>query len=67
MNRLILRTAAIIFHALLNIFFVSYLTNFDITGSWIRLIGFLFVLLVLISLVCIHILSYIHFIKSRST
>jgi LPXTG-motif cell wall-anchored protein len=66
MNNLIFRTAAIIFHALLNVFIVSYLTGYDITGSWFRFIGFLLVLFFLLFFFIRHILSYIHFIKSTS-
>ena len=64
MNNLTIRTAAIIFHALLNIFIVSYLMDYDISSSWLAFLGFVLLLLVLLLLFIRHLLSFIHFIKS---
>ena len=66
MTNLIVRTAIMILHVVLNIFIVTYLTNFDLTASWLLITGFIIIVLILISLLIAHIVSYIHFIKSRS-
>ena len=40
LNTFVLRIAAIVIHAILNFIAISYLVNYDITGSWIKFIGF---------------------------
>jgi len=64
MNNLTIRTTAIISHAMLNIFIVSYLMDYDISSSWLSFLGFVLLLLVLLLLFIYHLLSFIHFIKS---
>ena len=65
MNNKILRTAALLIHALLNIVITSWLTNFDITGSWLMVIVFVLTLFVLVVLFVKHILSFINFLKTH--
>ena len=64
MNKLIIRTTALIIHALLNIFIISWLTDFDITGKWIYFIGFVLIAGILLLFFIRHIFSFIQFIKS---
>ena len=66
MNNLLVRTAAIILHAIINFLLVNWLVNFDITGKWIFFIGFIVVLLFLLFLFVKHIVSFIYFIKTKT-
>jgi hypothetical protein len=65
LNNFILRLIAIILHAILNFVAVNYLTNFDLTGSWLIFIGFILVLFVFFLLFIKHLLSFIYFIKNK--
>lgn len=62
---LILRLLAVILHALLNFIAVSYLLDFDITGSWLVFIGFVLLVFLLVSLFLRHVISFIQFIKNQ--
>ena len=66
MNDFVLRTTALILHAAANIIIVTYLFNYDITGSWVFFIGFIALLLLLLFLFIKHLLSYIYFIKTKT-
>lgn len=62
-NSFLLRFISIILHAVLNFILFSYLTDFDLTGSWIVFIGFLIVVIFLNYVFLKHLASFIHFIK----
>ena len=64
-NSFVLRVAAIIIHAILNFIAISYMVNFDITGSWIKFIGFTLVVFAMFYLFLLHIVSFIHFVKNK--
>lgn len=66
MNKLLIRTGALLLHAAANIFLVTYLTNFDITGSWLAIAGFVIVMGVLLVLFIKHLLSFLYFIKTKT-
>jgi hypothetical protein len=66
MNKLLIRVVAILLHAVANFLLVTYLTNFDITGSWVGIAGFIIVLGILLVLFIMHILSFIYFIKTKT-
>ena len=66
MNRLIIRTSALLLHAFLNFVLVSYLLNYDLTGSWIVVTGFIILLFLLVVLFIRHLLSYFYFIKTKT-
>jgi hypothetical protein len=61
----LLRLLAILLHALLNFIAISYLTDLDITGSWLLFAGVVLVVLVLLYLFLKHVFSFILFLKSR--
>jgi ABC-type nickel/cobalt efflux system permease component RcnA len=67
MNTLFVRTAVLLLHAIANFALVSYLLNFDISGKWVSFIGFILLILVLVYLFIRHIVSYIYFVKNKST
>ena len=64
-NNLALRIFAIVLHALLNFIFVSYLLNFDISGSWIVFVGFIIVVFFLSYVFLKHLQSFIHFLINK--
>ena len=64
-NQFILRIFAIILHAILNFIAVSYITDMDLTGSWIVFIGFLLVLVFLTFLFIKHLVSFINYITNK--
>ncbi len=66
MNALLLRTAAIVLHAAANFLFVTFLLNYDISGSWLAFLGFIVLLLFLLFLFLKHALSYIYFLKTKT-
>jgi hypothetical protein len=66
MNQMLLRTAAIVLHAVANFVLVSVLLNYDISGSWAGFLGFVALILVLIYLFIRHLLSYIYYIKTKN-
>jgi hypothetical protein len=66
MNHIVIRTGVLLLHLLLNVFIVNYFTGFDITGSWLRFILFLLLILALLYFFTIHVISYLRFLKSRS-
>ena len=66
MNQFFLRTGAILVHAFLNIILVSWITRYDISGSWLAVIGFILLLFVLLILFLKHILAFIHYIKTKT-
>jgi hypothetical protein len=64
-NQLILRIIAIVLHAILNFIAVSYITDIDLTGSWIVFIGFVLILIFLSYLFIKHLVSFINYITSK--
>jgi len=66
MNSLFLRVGALLVHAFLNIVIVSYATNYDITGSWLAVGGFVLLLFVLLALFIRHLLSFIKYINTKT-
>ena len=66
MNTFFFRTGAILLHAVLNVILVTWITNFDITGSWLAVIGFMILLFLLLVLFLKHILSFITYIKTKT-
>lgn len=59
-----MRAGAILLHAAANFLLITWLTNFDITGSWLTLAGFIVLLALLLLLFIKHILSFIYFLKT---
>jgi len=66
MNAFVLRTIAIVLHAVANFLLVTYLLNADITGSWLYFTGFIVLIAVLLFLFIKHLVSYIYFIKTKT-
>ena len=66
MELLFVRIGALLAHALLNIVIISYATNYDISGSWVAVTGFVLLLFLLLVLFIRHLLSFIHFIKTKT-
>lgn len=65
MNKLVLRTLMLVLHTLLNFFIVSYLMDFDLTGSWLRIFLFVLLLLVLLYFFVWHIVEYSKHVKPK--
>jgi len=65
MNNLAIRTIVLILHALLNFIVISYILDYDITGSWMRMILFSLLFITLLYFFVRHIISYIQFVKSK--
>ena len=66
MKLLLLRIGALLLHTFLNIWFYSYLMDFDITGSWLRTAVFFSTVLLLLTLYIVHVISFIKYIKIYS-
>ncbi len=66
MNQFALRTVLIILHAAANFILITILLDYDISGSWVRFIGFIALALLLLFLFIKHLLSYIYFIKTKT-
>lgn len=62
-NRLALRLLALLLHALLNFVVITWLTNFDLTGSWLVFAGFVLAVLVLLCFFLKHLVSFVTFFK----
>ncbi len=65
MNKLLFRTLILILHTLLNVFILTYVMDYDLTGSWLRIILFVLLILTLMYFFLLHILSYYKFVKSK--
>ena len=65
MNNTLIRTVLLILHALLNFFIISYIMDFDITGSWLRVILFVLLLMVLLYFFILHAIHYGKLLKSK--
>jgi hypothetical protein len=65
MNNLAIRTIVLILHALLNFIVISYTLDYDITGSWMRMVLFSLLFLTLLYFFVRHIISYVQLIKSK--
>ncbi|KIC95838.1 hypothetical protein [Flavihumibacter solisilvae] len=61
-----LRVVLLFLHALINFIFISWLTDFDITGSWLTVIGFAFLVLLVIGTIMAHVISFINYIKTKT-
>lgn len=64
-SRFFVRIAALLFHALLNFIAVTYLTNFDVTGSWLRFAGFVLAVFALFYFFLRHLFSFVLFLKNN--
>ena len=64
MNIILFRTTALILHTFANAAVVIYLTGYDVTASWLRVMAFTLIMLVLLALFIRHVVSFINFIKS---
>jgi hypothetical protein len=67
MNAIVLRSVALLLHVLVNVIVVNYMVNVDVTGSWWRFGLFVVASIVLLYLTIRHVISFIYFIKSKST
>ena len=65
LNGFIFRVAAIIVHAILNFIAISYMVNFDISGSWVRFVAFTLVVFAMFYVFLLHIVSFINFLKNK--
>lgn len=65
MDKLYLRVAALVLHAAGNFLLITWLTNFDISGSWLATAGFIALLAALLSLFIWHILSFLFYLKNK--
>ncbi len=66
MNTLLFRVGAILMHVFLNIVIVSYVTRYDVTGSWIAMTGFVLLLFIMLGLLVMHIMSFLNFLKHKA-
>ena len=66
MNHLLFRLAALLLHAVLNFILISYLMDYDITGSWLKVVGFVLLIFMLLFAFIVHLLSFIKLIKTRT-
>ena len=66
MNHLLFRLAALLLHAVLNFILLSYLMDYDITGSWLKVVGFVLLIFMLLIAFIVHLLSFIKLIKTRT-
>lgn len=66
MSNIFWRVSALFLHAMGNIMAGSYLTTFDITGSWLHVGIFVLVMIFLLFLFITHLFSFIKFIKTNS-
>lgn len=65
-KHLFYRIAVMILHAIVNFLIISWLMNFDISGSWIGFFAFILVCLFLLSLFIIHLYFFFVFIKTKT-
>ncbi|RYY60969.1 MAG: hypothetical protein EOO05_08030 [Chitinophagaceae bacterium] len=65
MGRLFRRVLAILLHALLTIYILTWVMHYDITGTWIHLSGFISLLLLLLFFFTIHAIAFFYFLRSR--
>ncbi|MEO6252889.1 MAG: hypothetical protein ABIO79_06270 [Ferruginibacter sp.] len=65
MNKVLFRTLILILHTLLNFFIVSYVMDYDLTGSWLRITLFVLLLLVLLYFFVLHIIAYSKLVKPK--
>ncbi|MCW3073393.1 MAG: hypothetical protein JWP69_462 [Flaviaesturariibacter sp.] len=66
MNRLLLKLVLLLLHAFVNFVIISWLVNFDITGSWLTVAGFVLLVLALIVFFIRHLVSFYYFIKTKT-
>ena len=66
MDAIYLRVGAILAHVILNIIIISWIVNFDITGSWLKVAGFAAVLFILLVLFIKHLISFINYLKTKT-
>ncbi len=63
---IILRTLALVAHAGVNIMLITAMTDLDITGSWLLTAGFTLIVILLITMFIIHLVSFVHFLKTKT-
>ena len=59
------RIIALLLHISLNFLIVSFLTTYDISGSWIGFLLFLVACIFLLVLFVMHLIAFIRFIQSK--
>ncbi len=65
-KQILYRLLIIILHAIANFLLISWLMNFDISGSWLGFFAFVLVCLLLLSLFIMHLYSFVVFIKTKT-
>lgn len=65
-NPIYLRVVLLLLHTLINFIFISWLTDFDITGSWLTVIGFTLLVLMVIGTMISHIISFFNYLKTKT-
>jgi hypothetical protein len=65
MNKLLFRTLILILHALFNFFIISFVMDYDLTGSWLRISLFILMLMVLLYFFILHMVAYYKLVKSK--
>ena len=66
MNSILLRVILLLLHALINFALISWLMNFDITGSWLAVGVFVIGVLLLMVVFIRHLLSFFSFLKTKT-
>jgi hypothetical protein len=66
MDAIYFRVGAILAHVILNIIIISWIVNFDITASWLRVAGFAALLFILLVLFIKHLISFINYLKTKT-
>lgn len=66
-TKLFYRVALLILHAVANFLLISWLVNFDISGSWLGFFAFILVCLLLLSFFIMHLYAFFVFIKTKTT
>ncbi|MBL7744445.1 MAG: hypothetical protein JNN00_13305 [Chitinophagaceae bacterium] len=65
MDKLFWRVTALALHASANFLLITWLTDFDISGSWLATAGFIVLLAILLGLFTWHILSFLFYFKNK--
>jgi len=66
MNNLAVRICILLLHFIASILLLTFLVDYDITGKWIKFIGFIILMLLLLFLFVKHLISFYYFIKTKT-
>ncbi|RYY57126.1 MAG: hypothetical protein EOO09_03580 [Chitinophagaceae bacterium] len=66
MGRLFRRVFALLLHALLTTYLLTWILRYDLTDSWILFAGFVSLLLLLLFFFTLHVIAFFYFLKSRT-